>query len=610
MKNRNLNPNLRYAVLFLVALLCNTYGKAQTITTFAGTGTAGFTGDGGAAVAARIENPWGATCDSSGNLYFTDGTNQVIRKVTPAGIISTIAGVPGSSGESGDGGPATAALMTIPRALAVGKGGNIYVIDDNFALRKIDPSGTISTVAGTAYSYGLSGDGGPATAARLHSPIAVAADRAGNVYIAEWLANKIRKIDTAGIITTYAGNGSGGFSGDGGPATAAQIDTPLALAVDTAGNLYVSCYSSRVRKISASGTITTIAGTGVFGYTGDGGSAASAKIGYVWGIVADKSGNLYMSDNYFNRVRRISATGIITSIVAWGGYGYAGDGGPSTSCMLAQPMGVTIDSIGNLLIADMDNNRIRKVDICRPLVANVSGLSSICYGDTTIFADITVGGSWSSSNPLVASVNSATGKVTGIAGGTATITYGVTTACGTTVATHPITIIQPYAGHITGFDSVCPGSTLPLHDGTAGGTWSSADNSIATVSAAGLVTGVANGTVAIRYIASGICGADTASFTVVVRTNGLCNTGVSGLQQAGGFDVFPNPSHGSFTIKMPSFSGEGAQAVVADLLGRKVATFTIADGRDTNVSLAVPAGLYFLTVDVNGERITRKLTVE
>jgi sugar lactone lactonase YvrE len=277
-----------------------------TITTVAGNGTPGFSGDGGPATNARLAYPTGVAVDAAGNLYIADRLNSRVRKVSTSGTITTVAG-DGSAGFSGDGGPATNAQLAGPYGVAVDAAGNLYIADfQNSRVRKVSTSGTITTVAGDG-SFGFSGDGGPATNAQLAGPNGVAVDAAGNLYIADINNHRVRKVSTSGTITTVAGNGTPGFSGDGGPATNARLRPPTGVAVDAAGNLYIAdIFNQRVRKVSTSGTITTVAGTGIYGFSGDGGPATNARLAYPSGVAVDAAGNLYIADQNNHRVRKVA----------------------------------------------------------------------------------------------------------------------------------------------------------------------------------------------------------------------------------------------------------------------------------------------------------------
>jgi sugar lactone lactonase YvrE len=327
------------------------------ISTVAGNGTGGFTGDGGLATAARLSTPSAVAVDVGGNLFISDRNNHRVRKVTPDGVISTVAGI-GTNGFSGDGGPATAARLSFPSAVAVDGAGNLFIAGSN-RVRKVTPDGVISTIAGDGTS-GFSGDGGPATAAQIANPVGLAADGAGNLFVVT--SNRIRKITADGIISTVAGTGTPGFSGDGGPATAALL-VPSAVAVDTSGTLLIAEPSNhRVRKVTADGVISTVAGNGTSSafFAGDGGPAISASLNYPSSVAVDSTGNVLIADTSNSRIRKVAPTGVINTLAGNGSVGSGGDGGPATSAQLNSPVGVTIDQTGNVFIADC-SNRIRKV---------------------------------------------------------------------------------------------------------------------------------------------------------------------------------------------------------------------------------------------------------
>ena len=331
-----------------------------TITTLAG-GSSGYAGDSGPVALAQFYYPSGVAVDASGNLYIADRDNHVIRKIAAGGIVSTVAGN-STYGYSGDGGAATAAQLNTPNGVAVDGAGNLYIADtNNHRIRQVTPAGTISTVAGTQ-GNSFSGDGGPATNANLFAPYSVAVDSSGNVHIADTADYRVRKVDPAGTISTFAGNGLYRFAGDGGPGTSAQLSSPRVAVTDAAGNIYIADNAnSRVRKIAPGGAITTIAGTGVYGYSGDSGPATLAMLRYPSGLALDSGGNLYVSDQDNHRVRKIDASGVITTVVGTGAAGFAGDAGPATAAQLNSPHAIASDAAGNLYIADTNNRRIRKV---------------------------------------------------------------------------------------------------------------------------------------------------------------------------------------------------------------------------------------------------------
>lgn len=291
-----------------------------------------------------------------------------------AQILTTAAG-----GYIGDGGPATAASFTLPIGLAIDKGGNIYVGGfSQSRVRKISPSGVITTVAGTGIA-GFSGDGGPATAAMLSFPTGVVVDAGGNLLIAVQGNSRVRKVDASGNITTVAGNGTFGFSGDGGPATQAALDGPWGITVDSVGNIYFSDIGNqRIRKVDTSGTITTVAGNGTAGFNGDHIPAISASLSSPRGLVVDAAGNLYIADTGNRRVRKVDTSGMITTVAGNGSNGNGGDGGPATAASVT-PRFLILDSSGNLLISA--KARVRKVDLSSGTITTIVGSFSGFNGD-------------------------------------------------------------------------------------------------------------------------------------------------------------------------------------------------------------------------------------
>jgi sugar lactone lactonase YvrE len=380
---------VRFAIFCL--LLCSTavpvFGDATLtglITTIAGTGVSGFSGDGGPATAAQLTLPIFVARDAAGNLFIVDDVR--IRKITAAtGVISTVAGT-GTVGLSADGGQATAAELWYPTGVAVDGAGNVFIAEASRVRKVTAATGIISTIAGSA-SSGFDGDGGPATAAHLAGAAGVALDSAGNVYIADRYNHRIRKVAVAtGIITTVAGNGSGGFDGDGGAATAAQLNSPSGVAVDIGGNLYITDLDNkRIRKVEAStGVITTVAGNGLLGYGGDGGPAIAAPLNLRSGVTVDATGNVYMAERLSDRIRMVTAaTGLIATVAGSGRSTFGGDDGAALAAGMFWPEGVAVDEAGNLYIADTRNFRIRRVAASR-IRAHV--ISTIAGNGTAAFA--------------------------------------------------------------------------------------------------------------------------------------------------------------------------------------------------------------------------------
>jgi uncharacterized protein (TIGR03437 family) len=332
------------------------------ITTYAGGGSGNSqgtvkgvetNGDNGQATAAVIQVPFGLTVDSSGNLYFAENADGRIRRVDTKGIITTVAGN-GTPGFSGDGSTATSAELNFPTGVAVDSSGTVYIADSvNLRVRKVS-SNNIATVAGNGVlSFG--GDNGSALKAQMNDPLGVAVDSAGNLYVADTNNNEVRKVDTKGTITAIAGTGAAGSGSN-------QVNGPRGLAVDASGNVYIAdTQNARVLKVTPGGSVTTAAGNGSPGFGGDGGSATSAQLYTPTGVAVDANGNLYIADYQNHRVRKVTAGGTISTVAGNGNQGYTGDGGQAANAALNYPIGVAVDSGGNLYIADWGNYVIRKV---------------------------------------------------------------------------------------------------------------------------------------------------------------------------------------------------------------------------------------------------------
>ena len=414
--------------------------RTGVVTRIAGTARAGFSGDGGAAVAAQLSNPWAVTMDGIGNVYVADFGNYRIRRIDPDGIITTVAGN-GTLGSLGDGGAAIDAQLTYPTGIAIDRTGNLFIAESYFfsitaggnRIRKVSADGLIRTVAGNG-TYGFSGDGGPAVDAALSNPSSIAVDPAGNLFIADYFNNRVRKVSPEGIITSVIAHSTSDrhciadSSGDGGPVGRAHFCAPYSLAVDESGNLFIGEYgfdddgtddrlplNFLVRKLSPNGTLSTLAGNGVRGFSGDGGPAraaelvggpltvdetgalfladsmrireitpggiirtaagngyssfsgdggpvASAMLDRPVAVTTDRLGNVFILDNpFYSRVRKVTPDGIINTMAGNGTEGFSGDGGPAVAAALNQPSSITVDSAGDLFIADVYNNRVRKV---------------------------------------------------------------------------------------------------------------------------------------------------------------------------------------------------------------------------------------------------------
>jgi len=338
-------------------------GIPGVVTTVAGTGAAASRGDGGPATAAAVRYPLDLVVDEAGNLYILEASGRV-RKVDSAGRITTVAGPPTTRVDT----VLTEAneLRLGGNALAIDGEGNLYVggghgNSNHFVVSRISPPGQVTRVAGTGRP-GFSGDGGPAIEAELGWVYDLAVDTAGNIFIVDQDNDRIRMVDTSGVITTIAGTGEPGYSGDGGPATEARLNSPYGIALDGQGNIYFTAQPGVVRRIDSSGVITTIAGSGLVGYAGDGGPATAARLSTgPEHVEVDQDGRVYIEDTGNHCIRMVDLDGTISTIVGVGKPGFGGDGGPTRSALLRQPSGMTLTPDGVLYIADSANNRVRRV---------------------------------------------------------------------------------------------------------------------------------------------------------------------------------------------------------------------------------------------------------
>ena len=536
---------MKKALLILFAISFSFSSKSQVITTFAGNGSITDTGDGGAATLAGLNGPSGIVFDAAGNTYITSYYSHNIRKVSPTGIISTIAGT-GAAGFSGDGGSALLAQFHNPTKLILDTAGNLYVSDlSNNCIRKITPAGNISRFAGTG-TPGFSGDGFAATSAELFHPTGLAIDDTGNIYISDYGNYRIRKVSTTGIITTIAGTGTPGSYGNGIAATLAQIYYVWGIKMDHSGNLYLAdAQNNEVRKISAAGIITTIAGTGLAGHTGDSGLAINAELSNPSGVDIDTAGNIFIADQVNNCVRKITPAGIITTIAGTGVAGFFGDGGLPTLAEINSTNEIGFSPSGNLYICDNNNNRVRKIETCVSSIASQPVSDTVFAGDSAVYAITPVfGGSsyqWQA--------NSGSGFVN-------------------------LSNVLPYSG-VNTHELIVHNTVLSLNN------------------------------TQYRCIVwdESTC-VDTSNGALLIVKD---NTGVATILPDG-INVFPNPAHGKITIHMPMNKTE-ANIQLINEIGQSVINQNINGTNGEIDVNNIVTGIYVLKIQSNDKVIFRKMVI-
>jgi hypothetical protein len=503
------------------------------ISTIAGNGTAGYSGDNGQAASAEVNQPRDVVLDAAGNLYISDTSNNCVRRINTSSVISTYAGTCGSSGYSGNGGAATSAKLNSPGGIALDGAGNLYIADQsNNVVREVNTvTGFISTVAGNATS-GYNGDNIAATSAELNDPQFVMTDSAGNFYISDVGNARVRMVTIAtGIITTLVGNGTGGYNGDGIAAASAETNSPGRLAFDVSGNLYIpEKENHRVRMVSAgTGLISTVAGTGTQTFGGDGGAATSAELNQPISAMLDAAGNLYIADYGNSRIRVVNATTQIINTIA-GDYtagGYSGDGGPATSAELNTPIGTAMTPGANIYIADYRNNRIRLVTQSTPAAMS---LPSTAYGATSAASYQTVQDT-GNSTLTIASISSSSGNFT-LGGASAT-------------CADSSQLLASAASCVLGVE------LTPTSVGSLNGTITLTDNTL----------NVSSSTQTIAVSGTGLVAAPAITFTVSNQTYGVSPFAVSATSNSAGAITYSVVS-GPATISGSTVTITGVGAVV------------------------------------------------
>ena len=594
---------------------------ASTISTFAGMHVEGNTGNGGAATGAEIGIPYSVAADGVGNVYIADYEFNVVRKVNAAGTISTFAGT-GVGSYNGDNIQATSANLFHPAGVTIDPSGNLLIADQyNERIRKVNmTTGIITTIAGNGLHGGWNGAGfgygGQATNAPLDYPASVAEDCAGNIYIADWGSETVRKINASGIISNFAGTHARGYNADGISAVTAQLARPTCVAVDCSGNVFIAdSYNNRVRKVNASGIISTVAGTGAYGYSGDGGAAMAAQIAIPNGVTLDACGNLYICDYNNNAVRKLATDGTISTVAGNNTRGYNGDGGNATAAQIYLPSSLAIDGKGNVYIAEVGNYVVRFMGTlpyaARRFAAGTTQTINMCGKSTVdISAMLAVP---DTKDGLQETWTIIGGPARGTLGGfnaTAVSRNGVTTPTGLTYTptndtngtdqftielsdgiTRAATTINvninamPNAGAITGNNNTTRDGAIELTNptGDKNGVWSSSNTSIAVVDNNGKVTGINNGMATIAYTVTNSCGTQSTSARIAISSSEL-------LQQK--VNLYPNPNSGSFTCEFNSSNDCQLELVATDVTGRVVYTQPVTATEGPNVvNITLPTNL-------------------
>jgi hypothetical protein len=598
----------------------------DTIYTFAGNGTGGYTGDNGPALVAELKHPTGVLVYDAYNIIISDGGNSVIREVNSGNII-TIAGN-GTNGYSGDGGPATNAQLSFPSAIARDTLGNLYITDvSNQCIRKVDAATYfISTIAGNGTS-GFSGDGGPATAAELSNPFGIAVDPTGNIYIADQFNNRVRMIDTAGIISTIAGNGTGAYSGDGGPATAAELDRPFAINLDNAGNIYVADYANNaIRKISVAGTISTIAGNGTAGFTGDGGPSTAAELHGPTGISLDKNGNLYITDQGNQRIRELTLTCTLTANIASqtnidcngdnNGSAVAGasggllpytylwnttphQGGDTAFSLTAGTYKVIVtDGVGCTATASANITQPNALTAPASATANVS-----CNGGNNGIAAANAAGGSSPYTYLWSDPNAQTGSsATGLIMGTYTVNVMDSNGCGISAS---VTITQPNPlkdSASTADTLICSGGCTDISANVSGGVspYTYSWNIAGATSALHVCPASANTYTTTVQDANG-CSATSSVFVDVNACTSINNLGPIDSK----VNFYPNPFSQSIYIDVDL--KEEIYVTLYDMVGKKLGAWNFHSGLNSINASALPPGVYMIQIKTSEGVLNKKL---
>ena len=606
---------MKKVLLIIGIVMAMLSAEAQVITTVAGNGTSGYMGNNGLATAAELNGSAGIAFDAAGNMYIAEYSNNTIRKVAAGtGIITTVAGT-GTAGNTGDGFAATSAKLWHSCGVAVDTAGNIYIADGgNNKIRKVTKStGIITTVAGNG-TAGYTGDGISAITAELKTPYGVAVDINGNIFIADYGNHRVRKVTAStGLISTVAGTGTAGYSADGVAANTSELNYPIGVALDAASNIYISDFTNqRIRKVRvSSGLISTVAGTGTSGFVGDGTTATSAQISKPSGLTVDAAGNIYFA-GYDNRVRKVTAsTGILSTLAGDGTAAYLGDGGCAAASELYNPYGVAVDAAGDVIIGDQSNNRVRKITpfsiTSQPASATVCSLTNASFiiaaeGVATYQWQVNTGSGFTNiTNTGVYSGDStATLQITGATGAMNGYTYQcILTSCIAVNSDFATLTVNPSPVFTTSVSS----ATITANQAGANYQWVNCGtgNSLIPGEINQSYTAPADGNYAV-IVSLGTC-VDTSACLAIV------NLGMNELANNISAAVYPNPFTSQTTI---SFSEEQKNTTVSitDVVGKLIYTSMANETRQINLTLNKAPGIYFVTIISEGKKQVLKLIKE
>ena len=606
-----------FIIVLLVMPLCS---RAQIVADFAGGGSA--LGDGGPAVNAHVYNPAKGMFDIHGNYYFASPGEERVRKIDPSGIITTVAGT-GTTGYNGDGIAANTAQLSGPSGIALDSVGNVYIADGgNNRIRKVDiATGIISTIVGNG-TGGYGGDSGLALDAKIFDPISICFDRAGNLYIGDYYNERVRKVNTSGIITTFAGNGIGGYGGDGSLADTGRIGGIQDICIDVIGNVYLADNTnSRVFKVNTSGIITTVAGTTTgYLFNGDDIPATSANLDPYF-LCLDDSDHLIIAENQNYRVRKIDGAGIIHTIVGTGVSGFSGNGGPALDADFYYPGGLCFDACGNLIIPDVGNSEIRKVTFnttATPTIAIATITDTVCAGTAVTYTASVTGSStfaykWVVNGTVVATTGSsytyapANGdSICCILAGTGECSGAADTVSSNTIHMVVDSFVVPTIS-LSGPPAEFPGTTF-----TVTATLTNAGSSY-------LIRWFNNGILFNTTTTSSVTYTEYTDIAItaeLVQQSFHCNDSASsdtlfvialqavGVVTAPHFAVSPNPAHNEIAI-----TGNGLHTVtIANAIGQLLLS---KDAGTNKVSIdisSLPSGLYLVAVTgTDGSREVSKI---